>query len=119
MQVSISTSRLFNGKIYAKSQPKSCTSDIDNSLGFGLSLPYFDRKHVQVDGSETFVLTGSANESEAVCDTRQPEVGNFANDIVIQHHDLVMTTKDLSLGVYCKFDLTNDSVTRIDLRIQG
>ncbi|KAI2809579.1 hypothetical protein BLOT_000728 [Blomia tropicalis] len=113
MKVHIETSKLFNGKIYAKSRPKNCVNDVTNRLYFDLSLPYIDTITTKrVDG-----FNGSSNGLE--CGSRQADPGNFANDIVIQHHDMVLTTKDLSLGVYCKFDLQNDSVARIDLKIQG
>lgn len=107
MKVHIETSKLFSGKIYAKSQPKQCVNDVTNQLNFDVSLPYVD--------SPRSALSATGPQ----CDTRQPEPGNFANDIIIQHHDKVLTTKDLALGVYCKFDLQNDSITRIDLKIQG
>lgn len=110
MKVEIETSKLFNGKIYAKSQPKQCANDVKNRLQFGITLPYIDK---------TIGFAGSQQPQQQQCDTRQDSLGNFANDIVIQHHDLVLTTKDLSLGVHCKFDLQNDSVTRIDLKVQG
>ena len=111
MNVQIETSKLFNGKIYAKTQPKHCVKDVTNQLNFNISLPYIDSVPSQLDiehGLDYFA-----------CDTRQSDQGQFANDIVIQHHDLVLTTKDLSLGVYCKFNLKNDSVAKIDLKIQG
>lgn len=119
MKVQIETSKLFNGKIYAKSQPKQCISDVTDRLAFDILMPYFDYgpnakfNHDHGDG------LNNTSSSKPVCDTRQVGAGNFANDIVIQHHDLVLTTKDLSLAVFCKFDLENDSIARIDLKIQG
>lgn len=105
MKVQIDTSKLFSGRIYSKSQPKQCINDVSNQMDFHLSLPYIDADDEVVRGQR--------------CDTRQSYPGNFANDIVLQHNDKVLTSKDLSLGVYCKFDLQNDSIARIDLRIQG
>lgn len=111
INVQIETSKLFNGKIYAKAQPKLCANDVKNRLRFGITLPYINNVNDK---------TGFGNKSFSMqCDTRQPQLGNFANDIIIQHHDLVLTTKDLSLGVHCKFDLLNDNVARIDLKVQG
>lgn len=86
-------------------------NDVTNQLSFDIHLPYIDSARSQLESKHGFGFVQ--------CDTRQSEQGQFANDIVIQHHDLVLTTKDLSLGVYCKFDLQNDSVARIDLKIQG
>ena len=111
MKVQLETSKLFSGKIYAKLS-KNCVNDVTNRLSFNISLPYID-SHRSV-GSQS---NGSLAPLE--CNTRQFEPGNFANDIVIQHHDLVLTHNDIALGVYCKFDLQNDSVARIDLKIQG
>ncbi|XP_017461558.1 PREDICTED: uncharacterized protein LOC108354892, partial [Rhagoletis zephyria] len=105
MKVQIETSKLFSGRIYSKSQPKQCVNDVSNQMDFHLSLPYIDADEETMRGKR--------------CDTRQNFPGSFANDIIIQHNDKVLTSKDLSLGVYCKFDLQNDSIARIDLRIQG
>ena len=112
MKVQIETSKLFSGKIYAKSQPKQCVNDVTNRLSFDISLPYVDSQ---------WSLWPALNRSLAPlrCDTHQLGPGDFGNHVVIQNHDLVLTTKDLALGVFCKFDLQNDSVARVDLKIQG
>lgn len=106
MKIHIETNKLFNGKIYAQSQPKKCVNDIRNQLHFDLSVPY---TNVNFNHDQDWLQ----------CDTRQPSSGRFANDIIIQHHDLVLTTKDLALGVFCKFDLLNSSIATVDLKIQG
>lgn len=110
MNVEIETSRLFNGKIYPRSQPRNCVRDVTNALKFSISMPYLNG----VNHSENTDGSGSLE-----CDTKQSEPGTFVNDIVIQHHDLVLTTRDLSVGVHCRFDLRNESVARVDLKIQG
>ncbi len=97
MVAKVKTSKLFNGKIYAKSKPNYCVNDISNSLEFDIKMQY--------------------NNDE--CDVKQSSPGHFTNDIVIQHHDMVVTTRDLALGVYCKFDLYNDSVSIVDITIDG
>ena len=97
MVTRVRTSRLFNGKIYAKNKPNKCVNDITNSLEFDIKMKY--------------------NNDE--CDVKQSSPGHFTNDIVIQHHDMVVTTKDLALGVYCKFNLYNDSMSFLDLTIDG
>nr|XP_046914659.1 uncharacterized protein LOC124495350 isoform X2 [Dermatophagoides farinae] len=111
MKIQIETSKLFNGKIYAQNRPRSCMNDIMNMLNFELSIPYTD------DYNATTTTTG--NDELVQCDTRQPTPGRFTNDIIIQHHDLVLTTKDLALGIFCKFDLQNSSIAQVDLKIQG
>ena len=97
MVARVRTSRKFNGKIYAKNKPNDCINDITNSLEFDIKMHY--------------------NRDE--CGVKQSSPGHFVNDIVIQHHDMVVTTRDLALGVYCKFDLYNDSISFLDLTIDG
>ncbi|XP_015791416.1 uncharacterized protein LOC107368149 [Tetranychus urticae] len=89
MIASIQTTKLFNGKVYAKAKPTACVNDVTNQLDFDLAMPYHD----------------------ILCDVKQKEAGTFANDIVIQHHDMVVTTKDMGLSVNCNYDLSNKSVT--------
>lgn len=44
----------------------------------------------------------------------------YVNDVVIQHHDKIVTSSDLGLAVTCQYDLTNKSVTNeVDLGVQG
>lgn len=42
MTAIIETSRLFNGKIYPKSEPRSCVVDVVNSLKFEFVMEYND-----------------------------------------------------------------------------
>jgi len=98
MVASIKTNKLFSGKIYAKSKPNSCVTDVTNSLNFDLAMGYHD----------------------LVCDVKQKDAGKFVNDLVIQHHDMVVTTKDLGLAINCNYDLTNKSVSNINsLNVDG
>lgn len=98
MIATIQTNKLFSGKIYAKSKPNSCVTDVTSSLSFDLNMPYHD----------------------LLCDVKQKDAGRFTNDIVIQHHDMVVTTKDLGLAVNCNYDLTNKSVSNINsLSVDG
>lgn len=85
----VETSKIFNGKIYAKSKPNSCVNDVSNSLEFDIIMPFHD----------------------LMCDVKQRDQGKFSNDIIIQHHDMVVTTKDLGLSVNCNYDLSNKSIT--------
>jgi putative uncharacterized protein (fragment) len=89
MTAQIKTNKLFNGKIYAKSNPKSCVKDVSNSLEFDIIMPFYD----------------------LMCDVKQIDHGKFSNDIIIQHHDMVVTTKDIGLSVNCNYDLSNKSIS--------
>ncbi|KAJ3640932.1 hypothetical protein Zmor_027465 [Zophobas morio] len=98
MVARIQTSKLFDGKIYAKGSPNSCVRDVNNSLEFELSMAY--------DNLE--------------CNVRKNGLGRYINDVVIQHHDKIVTSSDLGLAVTCQYDLTNKSVTNeVDLGVHG
>lgn len=89
MVTKFKTSRLFNGKVYAKGSPNSCSLNVDNSLEFSLHMGYNDLE----------------------CNIRQTSLGMYINDVVIQHHNTIVTSADLGLAVTCQFDLTNITVT--------
>ncbi|KAH1006050.1 hypothetical protein HUJ04_006931 [Dendroctonus ponderosae] len=89
MVARIQTSKLFDGKIYAKGSPNSCVRDVNNSLEFELSMAY--------DNLE--------------CNVRKNGLGRYVNDVVIQHHDKIVTSSDLGLAVTCQYDLTNKIAT--------
>ncbi|XP_067008663.2 uncharacterized protein [Anabrus simplex] len=98
MVAKIKTSKLFNGKIYAKGSPNSCVEDIRGSLDFQLHMAYDDIE----------------------CNVRQQGLGRYLNDVVIQHHDTIVTSSDLGLAVTCQYDLTNKSVSNeVDLGVHG
>ncbi|XP_025016061.1 uncharacterized protein LOC107359556 isoform X2 [Tetranychus urticae] len=88
MLTKVRTNRIFNGKIYGKSKPNSCVMDIKNSLSFELSLGYND----------------------VACAVKRDDGAKYSSEIVLQHHDLIVTTKDLGLSVQCSYDLTNKTV---------
>lgn len=47
-------------------------------------------------------------------------VSRYLNDVVIQHHDTIVTSSDLGLAVTCQYDLTNKTVANeVDLGITG
>jgi len=100
MVAMVSSSKSFKGKIYAKSRPSSCVNDVRESLQFELQMRYHD----------------------PACDVRSTSTsqqGVFSNDIVIQHHDRIVTTQDVGLSVYCQYDLGNRSITNnVDLAIE-
>lgn len=94
----VQTNKLFSGKIYAKGKPNSCVVDPTDSLDFELPLGYHD----------------------LLCEVRQKQAGRFSSDIVIQHHDQVVTTKDLGLSLNCNYDLSNKSVSNYNpLSVNG
>lgn len=98
MLARIRTSRIFNGKVYAKGSPKSCAVDVKNSLEFELRMGYNDIE----------------------CNVRQNGLGRYMNDVVIQHHDTIVTSSDLGLAVTCQYDLTNKTVSNeVDLGVTG
>ena len=98
MVAKVKTSKLFDGKIYAKSRPNLCVQDISNSLEFEIGMKYHDVN----------------------CDVKETAAGHFSSDIVIQHHDMIVTTKDLGLSIHCKYDLSNRSITNnVNLAVDG
>nr|NP_001299675.1 uncharacterized protein LOC106122463 precursor [Papilio xuthus]BAM17732.1 conserved hypothetical protein [Papilio xuthus] len=98
MVARIQTSKLFDGKIYAKGSPNSCVVDVKQSLEFELHMGY--------DNIE--------------CNVKQNGLGRYLNDVVIQHHDTIVTSSDLGLAVTCQYDLTNKTVANeVDLGIHG
>ncbi|XP_018321811.1 uncharacterized protein LOC108734666 [Agrilus planipennis] len=98
VMVRIQTNKIFDGKVYAKGSPNSCVQDINNSLEFDLEMGY--------DNLE--------------CNVKKQGLGKYFNEIVIQHHDKIVTSSDLGLAISCNYDLTNKSVSNeVDLGVQG
>ncbi|GFX97393.1 ZP domain-containing protein [Trichonephila clavipes] len=98
MIAKVKTSKVFNGRIYAKTRPNSCVADVANSVDFEIKMAYHDLN----------------------CDVKQENFGEFSNDIVIQHHDMIVTNQDLGLSVHCQYDLSNRSVSHgVQLEING
>lgn len=98
MIAKIQTSKLFSGKVYAKGSPNSCVKDIKGALEFELKMAYDDLE----------------------CNVKQQGLGRYLNDVVIQHHDTIVTSSDLGLAVTCQYDLTNKTVSNeVDLGVQG
>lgn len=84
----VHTTKVFNGKVYVRSRPNSCVTDVLNSMDFEIRMAYHDLN----------------------CDVKQQGNSQFANDIVIQHHDMIVTNQDLGVTVHCQYDLSNKSV---------
>ena len=98
MVAKIRTSKIFNGKIYVKGSPNSCVNDVTASLDFELRMAYNDLE----------------------CNVRKDGQGRHSNDIILQHHDRIITSADLGLSVHCQYDLGNKSVSnQVDLEITG
>lgn len=97
MIAKIRTSKLFNGKVYAKGSPNSCSVDVKSSLEFELHMGFND-----VD-----------------CNVRQNGQGKYINDVVLQHHDMIVTSSDLGLALTCNYDLSNRTVSDANLGIMG
>lgn len=99
MIAKIRTNRVFNGKVYSRSKPNSCVNDIKWSMDFSISLPYND----------------------VMCDVMaEPSNGNlFRSELVVQHHDRIVTQSDFGVSVLCRFDLKNRTITNGPLVIDG
>ncbi|KAH9366353.1 hypothetical protein HPB48_006195 [Haemaphysalis longicornis] len=98
MVAMVKTSKIFNGKVYSKARPNSCVTDVVNSLDFQIRMAYH----------------------ELECDVKQENLGQFSTDIVIQHHDMIVTNQDLGLSVHCQYDLANRSVSNgVQLEVDG
>ncbi|XP_037090285.1 uncharacterized protein LOC119110525 [Pollicipes pollicipes] len=98
MVARIKTSKVFNGKIYAKGNPNTCVTDVNGSLEFELTMGYSDLE----------------------CDVKRDGPGKYHNDVVLQHHDRIVTSADLGLSVHCQYDLSNKTVSNeVDLEVKG
>jgi len=94
----IKTSKIFDGKIYAKGSPTTCVNDIESSLEFEIQMSYNDVE----------------------CNVQRVNASRYSTDVVIQHHDMIVTSADLGLSVHCQYDLSNKSVSnRVDLTVTG
>ncbi|XP_059099096.1 uncharacterized protein LOC131893159 [Tigriopus californicus] len=98
MIAKVHTNRVFNGKIYGKTRPNSCTINVENKLDFELYLGFND-----ID-----------------CDVKQETPGRFGSDVIIQHHDMIVTGEDVGLKVRCNYNLSNTTiVSDTNLSVKG
>jgi hypothetical protein len=88
MVARVRTSKMFSGKIYTKSRPHSCIVDVKNKLEFELNVGYNDVN----------------------CDVERNEEGQFLTDVILQHHDRIVTSTDIGLQVRCRYDMANTTV---------
>ena len=98
MTANIRTTTLFDGKVYAKGSPVTCVEDISNSMEFSITMRYTDIE----------------------CGVEREGLGGYVNEVIIQHHDSIVTSADLGLQLSCEYDMTNKSVSNeVDLAITG
>lgn len=54
------------------------------------------------------------------CGVEREGPGVYNNEVVIQHHDRIVTSSDLGLSVTCQYDLANKTVANlVDLKLTG
>uniref|UniRef100_A0A0K2U2F7 Putative LOC100169340 [Acyrthosiphon pisum] n=1 Tax=Lepeophtheirus salmonis TaxID=72036 RepID=A0A0K2U2F7_LEPSM len=98
MVATVRTNKIFNGKIYAKDNPNSCVVDVQNGIEFSIKMAYNDIE----------------------CNVKRKSDGVYANEVIIQHHDRIVTSTDLGLALNCQYDLTNRTIQNdFDLSIKG
>ena len=98
MTANIRTTTLFDGKVYAKGSPVTCMEDISSSMEFSITMRYTDIE----------------------CGVKREGLGGYINEVIIQHHDSIVTSADLGLQLSCEYDMTNKSVSNeVDLAIIG
>ncbi|KAH7935897.1 hypothetical protein HPB52_014729 [Rhipicephalus sanguineus] len=85
MRARVRSNMVFKGKVYTRGRPSTCSQDISSSMDF--TLP------IQLAGSD--------------CGTVSKAEGHFANVLVIQSNDQVVTAMDKAIGVSCTFDVGN------------
>ena len=98
MTANIRTTTLFDGKVYAKGSPVTCMEDISSSTEFSITMRYTDIE----------------------CGVEREGLGGYINEVIIQHHDSIVTSADLGLQLTCEYDMTNKTVSNeVDLQITG
>ncbi|XP_024081755.1 uncharacterized protein LOC106664049 [Cimex lectularius] len=98
MVAKIKSNKLFRGKIYAKSRPNSCVNDIASDTDFQLEMGFNDLG----------------------CEVSQESSGKYSSNIIIQHHDQIVTEKDMGLSIKCSYTVTNRSIQHgVNLDVRG
>ena len=88
MVATVRTNKIFNGKIYAKDNPNSCVVDVENAIEFDIKMGYNDIE----------------------CNVKRKSQGVYSNEVIIQHHDSIVTALDLGLALNCQYDLSNRTI---------
>ena len=69
-------------------------------------------------GAIQFSISMAYNDID--CDVKREKLGVYTNQVIIQHHDSVVTSSDLGLALHCQYDLGNKTVTNgLDLEVNG
>lgn len=84
----ITTTRLFNGKVYIKNFEDDCVEDVNNSLAFRFEVKYEDER----------------------CHAKQLDKGFFLVDFVIQYFDNIVTFNDIWLSTTCQYDIRDQTL---------
>ncbi|BES91226.1 Hypothetical protein NTJ_04034 [Nesidiocoris tenuis] len=94
----IKSNKLFRGKVYDKSRPNSCVADVSSDMDFQLEMGFNDLG----------------------CEVSQESSGKFSSNIIIQHHDMIVTEQDVGLSIKCSYSLANRSVQHgVNLDVRG
>ena len=87
------TNRVFDGRMYGKTRPNSCTVDVRRSLDFELYLGFNDIN----------------------CDVRQDIPGKYASDVIIQ----VSCSNQIYIATYKHTQLTQASFLQKNQMLQN
>ena len=80
MVATITTNKIFSGKIYAKDNPNSCVVDVENDIQFSISMTYND----------------------IGCDVKREELGVYTNQVSVGRG----TSCDQTSDNYCPLSCT-------------
>ena len=56
-----------------------------------------------MDGDIEFSIAMAYNDLE--CNVRRESMGVYTSQVIIQHHDSIVTSADLGLALHCQYDL--------------
>ena len=117
MIATVRTNKIFNGKIYAKDNPNSCVVDVDSAIEFNIKMGYNDIGKLIISSPirklmfHFFLIE---------CNVKRKSQGVYTNEVIIQHHDSIVTALDLGLALHCQYDLSNRTILNdFDLAIEG
>lgn len=98
MTAKILSNKLFKGKVYDKSRPNSCVEDVSQGTEFQLEIGFNDLG----------------------CEVNQDGAGKYRSNIIIQHHDMIVTDRDVGLSIKCSYSLANRSVEHgVNMDVRG
>ncbi|RWS25789.1 uncharacterized protein B4U80_03819 [Leptotrombidium deliense] len=93
-----------------------CTQQ-EMMVTLNFDAPFIGRVYVKGNPAQCFVLGKGENHIQfpislgIKCGTRQEGPRNFANEIIIQQHPIIMTDSDRSIKVMCSFETVDQTVT--------